>query len=95
MITRSEAKFETKNLRLITFRPLFLAFFDLLISLGQQGLITLLLKSGYNLGPRRVVLYSPIKLLGFSYISERSHIWDVSWMRTSLGSQWQLGCLER
>ena len=34
--------------RLMPFRPLFHAFFDLLISLSQQGLIVLRLKSGLN-----------------------------------------------
>ena len=37
------------------------AFFDLLILLGQQGLIILLLKSRPNLGPHRVIPYSPMK----------------------------------
>ena len=37
------------------------------MSLGQKGLIILLLKIGSNLGPRRVILYSPIKSVGPSF----------------------------
>ena len=43
------------------FVPCFPAF------LGQERLITLLLNSGPTLGPRRVVPYSPIKSLEFSF----------------------------
>ena len=53
---------------LCLFFPCFPPFFDLLISLSQLGLIILLLKSGFNLGP-----YSPIKLLEFSPI-RRSYL---------------------
>ena len=49
------------------------AFFDLLISLGQQGLITLLLQSGPNSGPRSMILYSSIKLLELRLQSIRGH----------------------
>ena len=46
------------------FVPCFPASLDLLMSLGQQGLIIILLKSGPTLGLRRVVPhYSPIKVL--------------------------------
>ena len=49
------------------FVPCFPAFFALLISLGQQGLIILRFKSGPILGPSRLISYSPIKLLEFSF----------------------------
>ena len=39
---------------------------SLVKSIGQEGLITLLLNSGPTLGPGRVVPYSPIKSLEFS-----------------------------
>ena len=39
------------------FRPFFPAFFDLLTSLGQLGLVILLLKCGPNFGPCRVIPY--------------------------------------
>ena len=42
-------------------------FPDLLISLGKQELIILRLKSGPTLSPRRVIPYSPIKLLEFNF----------------------------
>ena len=45
----------------------FPAFFDMLISLDQHGLIILPLKSGPKLGPRRVIPYLPVKLLGLSF----------------------------
>ena len=45
----------------------FTAFFDLLISLGQKGLITFLLKGGSNSGLHRVIPYSPNKLLECSF----------------------------
>ena len=48
-------------LDLCFFTPSFLAFFDLLISLGQKGFIILRLKWC------RVIPYSPIKLLEFSF----------------------------
>ena len=54
------------------FHPFFPAFLDLLISLGQRKLAILRLKSGPNLGPRRVILYSPIKLLEFSFYPIRT-----------------------
>ena len=44
-------------------------FFDLLTSLGQQELIILLLRSGPNLGLRRVIQHSPIKLLSRIWFS--------------------------
>ena len=49
------------------FVPCSLAFFDLLITLGQGGLITLHWKSGANLGPLGMTPYSPIKLLEFCF----------------------------
>ena len=60
----------------MSFRPLFPASIDLLISLGQQGLIILRLKNGPTLGPRRVIPYSPIKLLEFSFQPIRRHFSD-------------------
>ena len=51
--------------RLITYVPCFPAFFDLFLSIGQQGLVILLLKNGPNLGLRSVILYPPVKLLEF------------------------------
>ena len=60
--------------RLMPFCPMFPAFFGLQISLGQQVFITLQLKSGEpSLGPRRVIPYSLIKLLEFSFQSIRRH----------------------
>ena len=47
--------------------PSFPALFDLLISLGQLGLIILLLESGSTLSALGVIPYLPIKLLGFSF----------------------------
>ena len=47
--------------------PCFPAIFDLLIPLGLWGLIILLLKSGLNLGPRKVIPYSPSNLLEFNF----------------------------
>ena len=43
---------------LCLFVPCFPAFSYLLISLGQWGLIVLLIKSGLNLGQRGVIPYS-------------------------------------
>ena len=45
--------------------------------LGQEGLITLLLNSGPTLGPRRVVPYSPIKSLEFSFNQPGAAIQNV------------------
>ena len=55
------------GLDLRRFIPCFPAFFGLLISLCQLGLLILLLKSGSNLGPRRVIPCSTIKLPEFSF----------------------------
>ena len=58
------------------FVPCSPTFFDLLISLGQHGLMILRLESGPALGPRRVIPYSPIKLLEFSFQPIRTHFSD-------------------
>ena len=58
------------------FKPCFPAFFNLLISLGQQGLVILHLRSGSNLGPHRVIPHSPIKLLEFSFQPIRKNYSD-------------------
>ena len=56
-----------KNLDLYRFVPCFPASFDLLMSLGQKGLMIVLLHSWHTLGLRKVVLHSPIELLEFIF----------------------------
>ena len=62
-----------QKLDLCRFIPCLPAFFDLLISLGQQGLITLRFKGGPTLGSRRVIPYSAIKSIKFSFQPIRRH----------------------
>ena len=57
--------------RLMLCRLLFSCFFNLPISLGQQRL-----KIGQNLGPQRVIPYSPIKLLELGFQPVRSRYMD-------------------
>ena len=60
-------KFLYESLDLCTFVLCLPAFFDLLISLCQMGLIILRLKSGPTLGLRRGIPHSPVKSLEFNY----------------------------
>ena len=57
--------------------PCFPAFFDLLISLGEKGLMILHLKRGPNLGMRCMTPYSPIKSSEFSFQTIRRRYSDI------------------
>ena len=65
------------RIRLLPLRPCFPLFFDVLISLGQKGLIILLLKSRPNLGLRSMIPYSPIKPPEFSFQEIKRHYSDT------------------
>ena len=70
------SRFTRAGLYLCLFASCFPAFFDMLISLGENGPMIFLFKSGPNLGPRRMIPYSQIKLLGFSFQPIRSRYLD-------------------